>query len=63
MNKGWFVHFPNRSWEAPELRRSFFRFSFEERVNAVYDFQQRAIEQARAEWRAGVEEVEISLAA
>lgn len=63
MGKGWFVVFPNNTWEQPELRRSCFRFTFAERVNAVNDYLERAIEQARAEWQAVGTEAEIDLAA
>lgn len=45
----------------PYLRTEYMQRSFADNVTAVHDFQMRAIELARAEWRAGIAVAEIGL--
>lgn len=44
-----------------QLRRAYYKRSFADEVDAVSDFLNRAIELARAEWRAGIAVAEIGL--
>lgn len=44
-----------------QLRRQYYKRSFSDEVDAVADFMNRAIELARAEWRAGIAVAEIGL--